>query len=347
MAVNNLPLIETPVRVAYITSAREIADEGVGSSIPYSQDSLAVLQKNSQNGGKYQISMIIIDDENSQISPEIRSRLEATNLPIVQIPSSWAKISGNPQAKAQAKEIYEHKILQTLRQNKIDVLLSDSYTRIFTSTIIGEGKGVIDLNGSPRQAYDGLVLNVHPADTSINPGISPTSDAIFRRNLFRRICSKENFTQINGERYYKIPLNNQRATFRENEIQAAQRIFVNNYQNTSIIEQNNQYYLLTPVNGKRGRFCAKTGATFHNIDLGIDTGRKIRVSNSTPIRNQDSEQSLRERNYDTKNRVLLTGLMMRLNDSKMQKRINQNRQLNSSIPKNGMAVSAPKFHLIR
>lgn len=53
---------------------------------------------------------------------------------------------------------------------------------------------------------------------------------------------------------------------------------------------------------------AVTGVTVHEIDAGVDTGPHILMAQRTPIYPQDTEMSLRTRNYELERRVLPTAV---------------------------------------
>lgn len=412
------PVLQTPIRVAYITSIRELESEGVGSLISLYRDTLSTLLSYRRDGQApqpgepashhwdhranqtYQVAVIITDDNlltpttQTDPTPNTRRRIIASGLPHVEIPSSgWSSIKGNPTAKAEAKAAYEQQILDVIAQYGVDVIVSDSYTRLFGPTALG--------------AMSGRILNIHPAYTKDLPGITPTMDGAFRHGLFRRINSSENFITRNGERFYRIPLRyehlfaaqnmnevldgfhdrrivfdtqsrerietanghdltvtdrngrhylitqrNGQINVLEHEASRANELFAQRFARTSIeVDGRGQYWLVTPVNGERGRFSAKTGATFHEIDSGIDTGSVLHFVRSTPIRNMDSSmtarmvgrprsplidggserhrdgiQTLRERNYDTKNNVLKIGILQHLRTEQMRTRIVQARE---------------------
>ena len=401
-----------PVRIAYITSMRELESEGVGGFIPLENDTLSTLLSYRLNGHApqagdpavshwrhlagqtYEVVMVITDDDpldhaaNTDSTPNMRLRIAATGLPHVEIPSSgWRSIKGNKTAKDAAKAAYEQQILNTAAQYNADVILSDSYTCLFGSVALG--------------AMKGRILNIHPAYTRDLPGITPTADGAFRHGLFRRVNSSENFITRGGEQFYKIPLryehlfaahnmsdvldgfHDRRIVFTaaeleriaasrqdlavtdrdgrhylitarngqinvlEHEVSRASRLFVERFARTSIeVDGQGRYFLVTPLNGERGRFSAKTGATFHEIDSGIDTGRILHHSISTPVRNMNSSktahmidrpcspsidggserhrdgiQTMRECNYDTKNTVLKIGILKHLHSQQMRQRI--------------------------
>ena len=344
--------IASKIKVCYISSGRELFSEGVGHLFKDDQDSLGALLALQKNNPNIELALIILDDDPKQLNPKILNRFIRSKINLKFVPScTWAKPISHYQkihkdltlakeAKKLAKIHYELKILDLLRQNQIDIIISDSYVRLFGKTILGNLESIsYNRNGNsnnnsihtknkiniPDLSYGGLVFNIHPADTSINPGISPTQDALFRQRLFFRINSKQNFVTIDNKKYYKIELfENKKATFKENELKAAQRIF-SKYKDCFVEQINEKWYLFVPTNCPRGIFSAKTGATFHFIDHGIDTGKKISFSNSTPIRRGDSEQSLRNRNYETKNIVLTRGLLMVLKDEQVQKNILSNK----------------------
>ncbi len=412
------PALQTPIRVAYITSMRELESEGVGGLIQLDYDTLSTLLSYRRDGQApqpgdpvshhwdhranqtYQVVVVITDDDllnpltATDPTPNTRRRILASGLPHEEIPSSgWCSIKSNPSAKAEAKAAYEQRILDVATKYGVDVIISDSYTRLFGSTALNE--------------MGHRILNIHPAYTPDLPGITPTIDGAFRHGLFRRINSSENFITRHGERFYHIPLryehlfsahdaagvlrgfHNRRIVFGpqsrervaaanghdlvvtdnkgrhyliarrngqinvlEHEVSRANELFVNRFARTSIeVDGRGQYWLVTPVNGERGRFSARTGATFHEIDSGIDTGRILHFARSTPIRNMDTSatarmagrprspsidegserhrdgiQTLRERNYATKNNVLKIGILQHLHSTQMRERVVQARE---------------------
>lgn len=346
------------IRICYISSGRELFSEGVGHIFKDEQDSLAALLNLQKNHPAIELSLIILDDDPKNLNRKILDRFLRSKVPLAFVPSStWAKpisyylknypgLSAAKEAKKLAKITYELKILDLLRKNDIDILISDSYIRLFGSTLLGSnnhsdsnnhyGSSSNNKNGNSKNKnsllnfdYGGLIFNIHPADTSINPGISPTEDALFRQRLFFRINSKENFVLIDNKKYYKIELfENKKATFRENELEAARRIF-GKYEGCFIENINQSWFLFVPRDCPRGIFSAKTGATLHFIDHGIDTGKKITFSNSTPVRKGDSAQGLRNRNYETKNIVLTRGVLMILKDKQVIQNILTNKIKNN------------------
>ncbi len=407
------PVLQAPIRVAYITSMRELESEGVGGLIPIDRDTLSTLLSYRRDGQApqqgapashhwdhraaqtYEVVVVITDDDllnpltTSDPTPNTRQRIIASGLPHEEIPSSgWRSIKGDQQAKASAKMAYEKRILGAAAQYGVDVILSDSYTCLFGLTALSE--------------MDGRILNIHPAYTKDLPGITPTMDGAFRHGLFRRINSSENFITRGGERFYRIPLRyehlfavrdtaellegfhdrrivfdtqsrerisaanghdlsvtdrngrhylitrrNGQINVLEHEASRAIELFVERFACTSIeVDGRGQYWLVTPVNGERGRFSAKTGATFHEIDSGIDTGTILHSARSTSIRNMDTSmtahmigrpcspvidggserhrapiQTLRERNYETKNNVLKYGILKHLRSQQMRERV--------------------------
>jgi folate-dependent phosphoribosylglycinamide formyltransferase PurN len=326
--------------IAYITSAKELYSEGVGRIFSFNQDSLGSLQlleqqlKNNNFSFSFKVSLIILEESKEQVPKEILNRFLSSNIKIEFVDSStWAKpkkywedIAGENwrEAKLKAKQNYELNILKILHQNKIDILISDSYTKIFTSLVIGNIGLIKNGDGKNHSNYYQLAFNIHPADTSIYPGITPTADALFVNKLFRRANSSKTVF-LNNTKYFKIGLYNQPANYKEDEIKAARRIYLKK-EGCFINEEEGNTFLYVPV-GLKNSFSAKTGATFHFIDEGIDTGKKIVFSNSTPIRKGDSEQELRNRNYYTKNLVLRTGLILALKNQKTQNLVMQKRRL--------------------
>ncbi|MDE1797887.1 MAG: hypothetical protein KGH63_00590 [Candidatus Micrarchaeota archaeon] len=179
-------------------------------------------------------------------------------------------------------------------------------------------------------------------------------------------------------RDYRLRARNGAIQVFENEAARARALFVQRrsgpFRDTSVQQDaSGRWWLITPIDGERGRFLSTTGATLHYVDAGIDTGQVLRFSRSTPIRNSDSsqvarpserpprptreeisahsyrdgEQRLRERNYDTKSRTLTLGLYSVLRRRDIQERVQADRQAREAVRAANPAVERAHYRASR
>ena len=194
------------VNVAWITSCREVGLQGQerigrevidpdnGVSYGYRMGTLEAIARQLSAGDsslsdRFNLVSVIVDDTDAQFEREWgvaelwprnlevcvtnfegRSQRYSLGDLMVRIPSLWTRIKERDQ-KATAKSEYEQIIVDHLREKDVDLLVSDSYTRIIGPTLL--------------DAYGGRILNVHPAITQVGdpdrlPGITPTRDAFTR-----------------------------------------------------------------------------------------------------------------------------------------------------------------------
>ena len=174
------------------------------------------------------------------------------------LPSSWRKVPRkNTDERVEGKILWEENFARLLDEYEIDVLLSDSLMVIFGMGLPYNGHGIPARGMFP--AYDGRMLNIHPAITQ-GPhrlrGDSPNQDAIHRLKY------------------------------------------------GYVIERNG--------NGYEKRLTEKrpwTGASLFKIDPEIDNGEVVTDMELTPVYPNDHTDSLRVRNYQTKNYVACEGLV--------------------------------------
>ena len=316
------------IRIAYVTSPRELATEGVGTDSRITP-TLEYLRREIAAGNplvrNVVIAAVFVDDngithgrhgtENpmetfnylSTFCEEhgITFHMEESK-PWRQIPS---KIEQNGEkvpnpAKHEAKMQYEQRMLSFMRQNSIDVILSDSYTVLFNSVM---------LDG--RNGYRGLVINIHPGFAPEVPGVTPTMDAFARSNLFTHNGQEREAVfnaLINGSEELLLRRNGHDG--------AIKRV----YERMGVEFSFEGEYVRLPSN-QRNIARAVTGATLHVVDELIDHGPIILSSTGTPIRENDDVEQLRIRNYPTKNNVVVRGLYKYLIQAPTQDLISENR----------------------
>lgn len=198
------------VNIGYLTTAaelfydesnnREVVDDVTGDSRGVREGALVhmVNMINEQLipfGYRCRLTAVVVDDDHStwqQIKQEgglwpqdmhalqpdgLHTSLD--DLTTVHPSSTWTSMrSAQGESKesfrarkAAAKKEYEQDLANIFKENNVDVILSDSYLRIITDTLLDE--------------YHGMVLNVHPAITAKDdpdrlPGVTPTLDTLMR-----------------------------------------------------------------------------------------------------------------------------------------------------------------------
>ena len=355
-----MPASEAPaqgkVRIAYITSPRELEGEGVGYDsrvVPTLQFLLDRIRAGDRRLANAEIAAVVVDDDGterrgrvpgsgsgstpSETFEFLRATCEQAGINFHVEPSAgWRtmrsyldaeKTIENP-VKHEAKMEYEMRLLHFMRENKIDVILSDSYVVIFNSVML-----------SDKMGYPGLIINVHPAIASEIPGITPTRDALMRATYFtgKRVGSQpKEAVRLGGRKYYVVPINEGNAGSVENvfaKLQGHGRD-VAACAGSAYIASDDQFVAR-----------ASHGATLHEVDEMIDHGPAILVSSGTPIRKGDSQHDLRIRNYATKNNTVLHGLPMFLGRERTQQLICENRVKNAAF--RGERLSEPGAPLQR
>ncbi|MCX8174820.1 MAG: hypothetical protein N3E51_01290 [Candidatus Micrarchaeota archaeon] len=320
---------ERKIRLAYITSPRELEKEGVGSDsriVPTLEYLQRAIEAGNPNVKNLEIAAVIVDDngvgngtgkmKSFQFLEEFcRTRGIAFH---VEESSGWRSMPSrieeggqkvaNPQ-KHQAKVEYERRLLSFLREKNIDLVLSDSYAVLFNSVMLDEKEG-----------YRGLILNIHPGIASEVPGITPTADARLRSVLYAESRQEKHdaFSQLASGMDLHIRRNGNEGAMR--------RIF----ERTGVKHE----FLDGQVRisaGQGGVARATTGATLHVVDELVDHGPAIITSSGTPIRKGDGVMDLRVRNYQTKNNAVVRGLGMFLRDEKTQRLVLENRMKNRAF----------------
>jgi folate-dependent phosphoribosylglycinamide formyltransferase PurN len=309
------------IRLAYITSPRELEAEGVGSDpniIPTLQYLHNAIQTNPLLSNVKLVAVIVDDNgrefnrqylEKETNSFRFLSDFCAKNNIQFYIHESinWRKIPKSDPLKSEKKKEYEKELLYFLRQNNIDIVLSDSYVVLFNSVMLDKKIG-----------YPGLIINIHPAITSEVPGITPTKDALARGMFFTKDRQERNNIRSN--------LQNSSLQIRRDGYDRSIKNVLTKMNISFEFDQN-----LVKIKNSKGMFKAKTGATLHIVDEQIDHGEVILSSCSTPVLKGDGEQELRRRNYQTKNRVVENGLILFLKKEETQRLILENRIKNRAF----------------
>jgi len=336
------------IRLAYVTSPRELYSEKVGID-PAIMPTLAFLQQQIKNGDRrvsnIEIAAVVVDDNGREIidgqgkrqylsQPTqtfeyLRNFCEQQGIAFhVEESAGWRKISRNlhPAEKHRAKVEYEQRLLAFMRQNNIDVILSDSYAVLFNSTALDRESG-----------FRGLIINIHPGIASEVPGAFPTRDSIARGLDFFTDNAAER-GRIRG----RVALGAREITISRNGHDAPIRNILAKMGVQFEFTQTHVRMQVAP-----NIFRATTGATLHEVDEMVDHGPAINCSTGTPIRKGDSEHALRQRNYETKNNVVLNGLPMFLKRQRTQELIAENRIKNrafngDSLPTNGALQTAAR-----
>ncbi|MCX8198013.1 MAG: hypothetical protein N3F07_02350 [Candidatus Micrarchaeota archaeon] len=320
------------IRLAYVTSPRELHSEGVGrdARIVPTLEFLHSLANSHPLHSSLQIAAVFVDDDGKEYQ---KRRLEKENEAFVFLrefcrrhnivfhvegSSFWRSLpahvdspSGrimNPQ-KQKAKMEYEERMLSFMRQNSIDIILSDSYAVLFNSIML-----------DPSIGYRGLILNIHPGIASEVPGIFPTRDALARAKFFSGL------RQDRHEARKQLWENREKISIRRNGYDSSIK---NIFQRMGIPAEFKEGEVL--LQSQRNIFRSTTGATLHVVDEQIDHGPTILFSSGTPILKSDTEQELRVRNYRTKNNVVMRGLALFLRQPETIRLIEENRIRNRAF----------------
>ncbi|OGG79914.1 hypothetical protein A3A39_03840 [Candidatus Kaiserbacteria bacterium RIFCSPLOWO2_01_FULL_54_13] len=196
-------MVEGPIRLAFLTSIRDVGgDDRVGQMVATKQGkrymegvvehTLCETHPGGALHGLIKVIAIITDDRPKDLAacgygvrPErgkhwifpLDTPCDDLGMPakwiVENIPSDFRSVSKSDPLRPEAKREFERKVLEFMRQNKIEILVSDHYmARI--EFLINEEFG-----------FYGRVLNIHPAVT--NPdcpfcfrGPTPTADALAR-----------------------------------------------------------------------------------------------------------------------------------------------------------------------
>lgn len=180
------------VRIAYVTSPRELYVEGVGIDKRI-EPTLEFLQRKITAGNpwvsKIKIAAVFVDDDGKEFNRHelaattrtfnrLRSFCKQNDIKFqVECSRNWRKLpvhvtdeNGNRiknPAKHKAKVPYEEKMLSFMRKNNIDIIFSDSYMCLFDSVML-----------DPVHGYRDLIINLHPGIASEVPGMHPTRDSL-------------------------------------------------------------------------------------------------------------------------------------------------------------------------
>jgi folate-dependent phosphoribosylglycinamide formyltransferase PurN len=222
------------------------------------------------------------------------------------IPSStWRKVKTRKngqvvpelvQAKADQKAIYEQRIIDTLREENIDILISDSYISIFGPTIL-ESYGPVNGNGI------GQILNIHPAITNSEspyklPGITPTRDAFTRAKYGMIIVDDKHAVDVPKGEIVKWE-------YPEGSGEIHDAVAVEPYN--------------------------ITGATVHIVDALVDHGPVILDRQYEFGGEGITPESIRERNYEMKRELLPEALLEYVAKPKVQQMLKERRIANNPL----------------
>lgn len=176
-----------PYRLAYLSSCRWVDTDGGGIL----ELLVALLGTTGPFAETFRLEAVLVDDDDEQYAhARAQRRLWPGDLTVpdgrtldeltCRIPSQWWKdlraAPGEDAAairarRAEAKAEYERRVVAELSRRRIDLVLVDSYLTIAGPTLLA--------------AYEGLLLNVHPAvlgpgDPARLPGRTPTRDTFTR-----------------------------------------------------------------------------------------------------------------------------------------------------------------------
>ena len=319
------------VRIAYVTSPRELEGEGVGYDSCITPTLGALLRKIAARAPgleNAEIAAVMVDDDGterrervpgsgagttpSETFSYLRQECERNGMIFHIEPSiGWRRIPKNrSEEKHNAKMEFEGRILAFMRENDIDVIFSDSYVVLFNSAMLDEKTG-----------FRGLIINVHPAIASEVPGVFPNFDALARARFFTD-SADERASIIDAIAAGAEVVAVSRGQY-DGSIQRICR-----KQGVEIEQDGNYNYV--PVRESNIGY-AFTGATVHEVDELIDHGPVIALHRSTPIRVSDSVHELRARNYATKNEAASHGLSAFLARESTAQLITANRIMNRAF----------------
>ena len=306
------------VRLCYVTSPRELMTEGVGYDGRITPTLVALMnaiKEGKTSVRRIEIAAVFADDDGCEFRKASDGRetaapsrtfswlqrfCEANGIAFHVEPSKgWRSLKKGTAEKEEGKRRYESMMLSFMRENRIDVILSDSYTILFNSVMLNHQNG-----------YGRLILNIHPGIASEVPGLTPTHDAFVKSRYFAH--SAKEIGRIPGSEYIRVN--------RNGYDESIMRIFGK----LGITPLMDEKYVYVPA-GVRDIARAATGATLHEVDELIDHGPTVHFSSGTPIRKGDHEHDLRIRNYATKNKAVVNGLSNFLSRKAPEQRIAENR----------------------
>jgi folate-dependent phosphoribosylglycinamide formyltransferase PurN len=319
------------VRIAYVTSPRELEGEGVGYDARIAPTLGFLLQRIAQRAPgleNAEIAAVMVDDDGterrervpgsgagttpSETFSYLRQSCEQHGMIFHLEPSrGWRGIPrSRSEEKHNAKMEFEGRILSFMRENDIDVIFSDSYVVLFNSAMLDEKTG-----------FRGLIINVHPALATEVPGVFPNFDALARAR---------HFTDDPAERQgiiSAIEAGDAIVAIRRGKYdESIQRIC---RKQGVEIEQDGAYNYVPVKESNIGY--AFTGATVHEVDELIDHGPTVTMLRSTPISVSDSVHELRIRNYATKNEAAAHGLGAFITRESTAQLITANRIMNRAF----------------
>lgn len=273
---------QTPLRLAYFTSFREIfgprGQEFVGHNIEglgYRMGNLEALARRVQDtrsdiGQLLEVALVIHDDTESQMRRmgiDSQTPYEEGNWPwphdlpvangqtvhevtrrVPMYTSEWrrARKAGRTAEERIIREENEIQLAELLMRERIDLLLTDSVTYIFQEDM------------AMLERFRGCIVNYHPAvldgETAL-PGLYPTESALMRY--------REGRIRGEGGLIIKVP-----------HLQGYDR----------------------------------HGATLHETVAAIDQGSVIHSAENVRIRPEDTQQTLRHRVFEAGHEVLIEGL---------------------------------------
>lgn len=299
-----------PINVVYITSLREIGlDEQVGREIIDPENGRKYGRRvgnledlvhrlndpTSQLYGRINLVGIIYDDDSAQLAAVRDAGLPwDTSLKVPQFsPSgqrfddrslaslefnlssdSWVKLKKGP-SKDAAKAAYERKMGDFLELVDADLMLSDSYVRIFSDEMLRWA-------GTSRNEKYGHIINVHPAIARVGdprrlPGVTPTRDCITRQ--------REGWVIVDDKLGVDLPDGPEKVVMFEGKERRAREV--------------------APISQKDG-----TGVTVHVTARIVDNGHPlIEEFGDLPNKEDLTKESLRTLNYELKKRAVARALV--------------------------------------
>ncbi|MFA6214597.1 MAG: hypothetical protein WC717_04950 [Candidatus Micrarchaeia archaeon] len=296
------------VRIAYVTSPRELEGEGVGYDgqiTPTLGFLLQMIAARAPGLANAEIAAVVVDDDGTERRERVpgsgagttpsetfnylRQACEQHGMIFHIEPSAgWRGIPrSRREEKHSAKMEFEGRMLAFMRENGIDVIFSDSYVVLFNSAMLDEAAG-----------FRGLIINVHPAIASEVPGVYPNFDSLARARHFTDDPAEREAIIGAIEAGAKVV-----AISRGKYDESIRRIC---RKQGIEIEQDGNFNYVPVKESNIGH--AFTGATVHEVDEEIDHGPVVAISRNTPIYVSDSVHDLRIRNYAVKNETAARGL---------------------------------------
>jgi len=340
------PAQERKIRIAYVTSPRELYSEGIGieNRITPSLTHISNAMRQNPLLQKAEVAAVFVDDNGCEVDGRhfdvphhaftyLKNFCESNGIVFhVEESQEWRSLpkkvrAGNGilipnQEKHERKVEYEQRMLHFMRTNNIDAILSDSYTVLFNSVMLDQTVGF----------PTGLIINIHPGIAPEVPGVTPNFDSAARVHFFSDDPAERQAIReavLRNDRVVRIKKTDK---FFGSIKRMADKMGVRYVVDTA---SNGVEYVY--VRNEKGFFGSNTGATLHAVDEKIDHGPIIYISRDTPItyypdRPVDDAMvnEVRINNYGTKNDVLIKGLAVFLHDPKVLSKISENRVKNSA-----------------